>query len=512
METLTSTNPSAFLNLSSTPLTTPSLFSLTKEDVAVKREVIDLKMKDMSYNQIVEHFAEHRGLKIIKHDISAIIIEGGTRAKHLNGIYDSMVRHRFKVIEIDEVFQGRSCCYLGVVDKESHYVLKFTRMGDREREAFKKELELLLAAVENLEIIITDGYTVYKTLVPELADGVVHLLCHVHSYRIFLKEADAYHRQARDALKNVKKMGERLEEAKHALSLKRRQLKRLGQKVTRIESEYDAYRAREGIKKYSKKAPLTDERRKIVRALNKARSSRCSKVKTVKNKESKVKEIKTEIERLKEIYAEKKQVSLQTGKILSWFKRFLSCPQDEFGAEREKITGYLQGSKYPIAGKMLKFIKDNPQLQPRTDVDLDEVCKGFNASTNIIEGFFGFTRPLLDKARFFSDSPQAKALLEIYRLKHNLSSPFTGPNKDTTPLQRAGVNSRFNGYLEALFPPILAKTGEFTTDGFQRSCNELQIPRPAGVNNERPLPDCKACQDWLMNGCATPKTREKNTS
>ena len=250
METLTSTYPSTFLNLPSTPLLSPSRYSLTKDDIAVKREIIDLKMKDMSYNQIVEHFVEHRNIKFTKHEISDIILEAGTRAKHLNGIYDSKVRHRFKVIEIDEVFQGNSCCYLGVVDKESHYVLKFARMEDRARETFKEELELLLGAIENLEVIITDGFSIYKTLVPELCDGIVHLLCHVHSYRIFIKEADVYHRQAADALKNLKKEEGRLVDAKHALSSKRRQQKRLGDKVARIESKYDAYRSRMGFKKY----------------------------------------------------------------------------------------------------------------------------------------------------------------------------------------------------------------------------------------------------------------------
>jgi len=512
VQTLNTTNPSEFLNLSSTPLLSPSRFSLTKDDVAVRREIIDLKMKDMSYNQIVEHFAEHRCIGISKHDISDIILDAGKRAKYLNGIYDSKVKGRFKVIEIDEVFQGRSCCYLGVVDKESHYVLKFARMENRDRKTFKEELELLLEAVENLEIIITDGCSVYKTLVPELADGIVHLLCHVHSYRIFLKEAEVYHRQAADALKGLKKVEEQLGEAKHALILKRKQLKRLEKKVARIESDYDTYRARIGFKKYSKKAPWTPERRELARTLNEARASRRSKINTVKNKERKVKEISTEIRRLKGIYVEKKQVSLQTGKILSWFKRFLSCPQDEFEAERGKITGYLQGSKYPVAGKMLKFIKDNPQLQPRTDVDLDDACKGFNASTNIIESFFGLTRPLLDKARLFGDSSQARALLEVYRLKHNLSRPFTGPNKDTTPLQRAGVNSRFNGYLEALFPATAPKTVEFTMDDFQRSHGELGIPRRAGENDECSQPDCKNCQNWLMDPYTAPKMWEKNKS
>ena len=235
-------------------------------------------------------------------------------------------------------------------------------------------------------------------------------------------------------------------------------------------------------------------------------------MKTIHNKERKVKDIKAKIDVLKALYKEKKQTSLQTGKILSWFKRFLSCPQDEFEAEREKITGYLQGSRYPIAGKMLKFIRDNPQLQPRTDVDLDEVCHGFNASTNIVEHFFGLTRPLLDKARLFSDSTQAKALLEIYRLRYNLSRPFTGSNKDTTPLQRAGVNSRFNGYLEALYPPISSKIGDFTTDEFPRSFIDFQFLNPGDENHEYPLRDCKNCQNWLMNDNIPPKKREKNKS
>jgi len=233
----------------------------------VKREIVDLKMRDQSYNQIVNHFAEHRGLIITKHDISKVIIEAGERAKHLNGIYDSMVRRRFKVIEIDKAFQGRSTCYLGIVDKESQYVYRFARMEDRNRESFVRELEGLADVMDMLEVIITDGHPVYKTIIPELFDGIVHLLCHVHSYRIFLKDADIYHRAAADALKSLKKAEDTLAKAKHELALKRRQLRRLRDKVQRIETEYDLYRSVHGVKKYSKKARWTTERRNIVKTM-----------------------------------------------------------------------------------------------------------------------------------------------------------------------------------------------------------------------------------------------------
>lgn len=490
----------------------PSRLPLTADDTRVKREIVDLKMKDWSYNEIVEHFAEHRNIKVTKHDISDIILEAGERAKHLNGIYDSKVRHRFKVIEIDEVFQGRSCCYLGVVDKKSHYVLKFSRMDDRARETFKQELEVLTDVLENLEIVITDGFPAYKTLVPEIFDGVVHLLCHVHSYRIFLKESRIYNKEAADALKKVKNAEDQLVEAKRVLALKRRQLKRLDQKVTRIEIEYDAYRKKMGFKKYSKKAPWTPERCELKRKLNSTRVCHRSKKKTVKNKKQKIQEIKDTIERRVTRYMEKKQVSLQTGRILSWFKRFLSCPQDEFLAERENIIAYLQDSKYPMAGKMLKFIHDNPQLQPITDVDLDEACAGFNASTNIVEHLFGLARPLLDKARRFSDSPQSNALLEIYRLKCNMSSPFTGPHRNTSPLQRASVNSRHESYLDALFPLVPSKMSPFLLSGISWSRVDLQFTGRRGDVQEYPCPDSGKNENWLKNKYSAPITWKKNKS
>lgn len=463
------TNSCDFLYFPINPLTGPSRIRWTGENIAVKREIVDLKMRDQSYNQIVNHFAEHRGLIITKHDISKVIIEAGERAKHLNAIYDSMVRRRFKVIEIDEEFQGRSTCYLGIVDKESQYVYRFARMEDRNRESFVRELEGLADVMDMLEVIITDGHPVYKTIIPELFDGIVHLLCHVHSYRIFLKDADIYHRAAADALKSLKKAEDTLVKAKHELALKRRQLRRLRDKVRRIETEYDLYRSVHGVKKYSKKARWTTERCNIVKRLNIARSCLRSKIGTVKNKDGRVNDLIVESETKHQAYMEKKQISLQTGRLLSMFRHLLSCQQKEFDAVRGHLIAALKRSSCPIAGKMLKFINDNPQLQPATGIDLDASCDGFNMCTNMVESFFGIARPLLDKARRFAESDQSEALLEIFRLQVNLSSPFTGPNKQTTPLERAGVHSGYQNYLDALFAVKTRDSRDFKNEKMKRS-------------------------------------------
>ena len=499
METLTITNPAALLNFPSTPVLSPSRVSLTKDDVAIKREIIDLKMQELSYNQLVRHFKVHHRVAINKHDIVATILEAGARAKHLNGIYDSMVRDRFTVIEIDEQWQGLSTCYLGIVDKESQYVLKFSRMPDHERESFARELEGLVDVMNSLEVIITDGLPVYRTLVPELFDGIVHVLCHVHSYRIFLKEAAPYHKEAADALKKLNKAKKALEDARRGVSLKRKQLRRLQDKVRRIEKEYESYRAKHGFKKYSRKAPWTPERRDIAKRLNHSRASLRSKKNTVANKKQKVNDLKIKIVQLEIAYKEKKQVSLQTGRLLRWFRRFLSCDQEAFDIERARIIALLDRSTCPMATKMLKYINDNPQLQPATNVDLNALYKGFKASTNMVESFFGIARPLLDKARRFSNSPQSIALLDIFRLQVNLTPPFTGPNKHTTPLERAGIHCRYDHYLDALFPSIEQGTGRERSFFQKRPEPELEHTGRAEVALTPDCPGFKTEGKWLKH-------------
>ncbi|MEX2756774.1 MAG: hypothetical protein Q6365_015335, partial [Candidatus Sigynarchaeota archaeon] len=45
-----------------------------------------------------------------------------------------------------------------------------------------------------------------------------------------------------------------------------------------------------------------------------------------------------------------------------------------------------------------------------------------------------------------------EALFEVFRLKLNMSAPCSGPNKHWSPLERAGVNSSYQTWIEALFP------------------------------------------------------------
>ena len=85
------------------------------------RGILDLKVKDNSYNEIIDFCEKILEIQVSKENIMDLILEAGKRAKQLNGIYDELVQAHTKILLFDEVFQGRKNCWLGCADASSHY-------------------------------------------------------------------------------------------------------------------------------------------------------------------------------------------------------------------------------------------------------------------------------------------------------------------------------------------------------------------------------------------------------
>jgi len=98
------------------------------------RAVVDLKVKDNSYNEIVDFCARVLHVTINKDEIAKILMDAGKRAKHLNGIYDTLVKPAVRYIVVDEIFQGRHNCYLGSADPTSHYLFLLRGIRNRSEE------------------------------------------------------------------------------------------------------------------------------------------------------------------------------------------------------------------------------------------------------------------------------------------------------------------------------------------------------------------------------------------
>jgi hypothetical protein len=452
METLNASIPANFLNIPTTPLTCPSRRDVLTSEVHIKRAIVDLKLDCVSYFEIKKHIKRIYGLKVSRNYIADVIIEAGQRARHLNGIYDSKVRGHFKVIEIDEIFQGRDTCYLGVTDKDSHYLLLLVQLQDRSAETIAFVLGSIAETLDRLELVITDGLPAYKNIIPSIFDGVVHLFCHVHAYRVFLRELDPINVAARKAFKRWKDASLDIEKLEHDLHLKKRCMVRDQIRLDKTIAARDAYFKLLRIKKYAKKSRWTVKRTWFKDRLNSERSKARSRRTTITNKQTKIAKRMIELEALKAAYWTKKQLSLQSARLVAAFKHLLDAPWDRFDAERVRLANVLGRSSLDIAGKIMRFLDQNPHVHATSKQDFEGICPPWLANTNTIEGIFGLCRPVLDKAKRFSRSRQSIAILDLLRLKHNLSHPNTGPRVKETPLQRAGVISRYDDYLDAIYP------------------------------------------------------------
>jgi hypothetical protein len=422
------------------------------ETIVRKREIVYLKLADLSYNQIIDYFMNFRGVLLTKYHIASVMREAGRRARHLNGIYDARVSGRIRIIEIDEVFQGQKNCYLGVVDKESHYFLVFTRLANRSIESFKAVLEPLFDDLDQLELVITDALAAYKSVIPGVFEGVLHVICHVHGYRVFLKEGDKINRVAQKAATELQDKHDDLSEKKQSLIRKKRHLKGLEKRLLRNETKRQAFLSAHGIKKYAKKRKYMAQRKTFNMEANILRGSIRSLKKTLVSIGKKIQVGLAELSALEQDLAAKKQVALQSGRLIARFRRLLDCKPDVFEAELARYNAALDRSRYPVAAKIKKFIKNNPAIYATNLPNAKVSCPPNFINTNTAEGTFSISRPVLNKAKHFFDSEQSEALLEVFRLKFNMSAPYTGPNKHWSPLERAGVNSSFLTWIEALFP------------------------------------------------------------
>ncbi len=448
--------------------------NLILSNIFIKRLIINLKLDDFSYNQIQRTFNQNFGLTVNKQFIADTLREAGVRARHLNGIYDAMVKPRIKILEIDEIFQGQSNVFIGTADKRSRYLLQFKPLKNRQILELINILTPLLEHLDCPEVIVTDGLQAYKTVIHEVFDSVPHLFCHVHALRVIFREQEFYNSGAKRALNKIVTPKNQLSINRKTLYNKRRKLKRYEFKLSCLIHERDNYYREHGITPHSRKIVWTPKLLFFKEKLSFYRTMIRYFKRSIETKKTKIIMLKKRIKSLSLEYRQKQQISFQAGRLVGRFKRLLSSNNESFNVKRKKFEMILEKTSHPLARKIKKFMKNNNALFSTKTSELEKIVKYTEHNTNIIEGIFGECRPILNKTRYLKNTDVSSAFLEIWRLKHNLSRPFTGIHNHECPLERCNIHPRFKTYLDALYPMNEAKIEEFkVVDIMWQKCDVL---------------------------------------
>jgi len=415
--------------------------------------LIDLKVKNNSYNEISDFCARILQLDINKAEMRDLILIVGERAKHLNGIYDELVQSKCKVIYLDEIFQGHSNCFIGATDSTSHYLFSIEKIINRSEVVIKETILNWGLNFENVQFVVTDGLPTYHQIVPLCFEAAIHVFCQVHAYRIILREQDEFHRSAEKAYSHLHDAELALESHRNAIHKKQQALWRKKKKRERIKKKQQDYYQKNGIKPYSKKALWTSERKAFKEELDNLRIGIKSQSDTIVRMQKEIQKLQQNLCRASEDYDKKKQISLQTGRLVRQFHDLMKCDSKEYPTERVRFQEILERSKYPIAKKINQFLIDHPELLVIKTLEFEKLCPPSVATTNILENIFNIFRPFFTKARHFGDNNVSNALFEILRLWYNTTPPYTGPNNSQSPLERVGIHAKSQNYLDLLFSP-----------------------------------------------------------
>ena len=140
---------------------------------------------------------------------------------------------------------------------------------------------------------------------------------------------------------------------------------------------------------------------------------------------------------------------MQSSRLIADFVRLLRDFSPDFEDHKAKFLSRLEKSSYSMAKEILKMIHDNPDL---FSVRNPKILDWNFQNTNTIEGIFAEFRRLLNATRLLFSDAGCERYCELFRLYHNTTPPFTGPNQHKSPFERLGIKLKGKTYLDLIFP------------------------------------------------------------
>ena len=416
------------------------------------RLILDLIAKNNSPNDIKEHMWNVFTLRRKYHAIRKVVLKNAKRAQRINNIFDLWACQTVMLIEIDETFKGRKVSLLVVADSLTGYIFMIIWLPKRSESALIAALTPLKELFCNVKLVLTDGAPYFPNVVKDICPNAKHQRCLIHIlrnlYPHILSQRQAYY----GALKKVQKTRKNYNEsiANHEQRLKRlnalkKQLQYWKNKRTKTQNCL-------GVKCYQKNINRDyPELKEIYDRINFIQVQ----VRSMKNTANHdrehlplLKEDITQAERWKNgawgLYMKYIHV------LYDFYNLFRNSPK-KFGAEREKyIIKLVNNPATDLTKAILKVLTDVTEISTIYQEDCPVRLSRNYLNTNVIESINSRLRPILDKLKKLQDTPYLKAILEIVRLRLNVSRPYSGKRSDQSPIERCGYNLKSRTWIDLI--------------------------------------------------------------
>ncbi|MBN2236174.1 MAG: transposase [Bacteroidales bacterium] len=425
------------------------LVILAVDESVLCRIVTDLHLKKLSYNEIREHIQLIYHLDVTKHKIKVIIQKAGEKAKAINKRLNSQIHSKISVIEVDEVFQGKSHIILGVTEKFSQYLVSLRPAIDRTSTSISEFLSPIARRFCNVRVVITDLFTAYRTVIPNIFKKARHLACHIHVQRDSMRKIEKFHnRWKKTQRKRILTENMLCKQRKKIAQLEGQ--KRKWEKMLHMDKEKLHELKKQKRNSLTGRTKTVDRLLEVVKKRIKRRSILISTIKSDFTKaRNKREELRLSVRQISRNCESFRQNYLQSSRLQSKFFQILKDKSSHFPKHLEKFNSMLENSKYDYGRHILKLIKENPHIFAlRKSTDL---AWNFQNS-NTIERIFGILRPRLDSSRLLKTTEGAEAYCDLFRLYYNTTPRYTGIHNKMSPLEQLGGKIDKRNYLDLIFP------------------------------------------------------------
>ncbi len=432
-------------------LLTQSVFLaiLAVDEVVLCRIVTDLLLKKLSYNEIREHLQLIYGLDVTKHKLKKIRDAAGMRAKAVNHELERDIRTKIITVETDEIFQGKNHAILGVAEKQSQFLIGLQPAPDRTAASITAFLAPIAKKYCNIRVVISDLYTAYKSVIPELFYKARHLACHIHAQRISMRYIDKLKvsfGRTKNYLKNIKMTLEKTRLKITKLVLQKADWER---KLEKDRAERQILMTLKRQSKSGRSKTIDKKLLKLRKRIKRRSNSLHATIKALSKARKKRDQKKTELSHIEKKLKKDHQTYLQSCRLEKDFIRLLKDKSKKFEFHLQKFILRLTSSKYAYASSLQKMIKNNPHIfSLRKARDLPWNYQ----NSNTIERIFGILRPRLDSSRLLQTVEGTTYFCDLFRLYYNITPRYTGIHNNQSPFEQLGGKLRNCNYLELLFP------------------------------------------------------------